>query len=77
MATKGTVIPGLALFDTENINSLLGKFVIEARKKDGSPYPPRSLYMINVGLLRYMRENEAIAIFWTKKTLTFTNFLNN
>lgn len=74
MATKETVIPELALFDTENINSLLGKFVIEARKKDGSPYPPRSLYMITVGLLRYMRENGNHRNFLDEKNSDFYEF---
>lgn len=32
------------------------RFVLEVRKQDGSEYPPRSLYYIVCGLLRYLRD---------------------
>ena len=34
----------------------LSKFVLEARKGSGEPYPPDTLYAICTGLLRYIRE---------------------
>ena len=34
----------------------LKRFVLEVRKQDGSEYPPRSLYYIVCGLLRFMRD---------------------
>ena len=38
------------------MNEWMTRFVLEARRKDGAPYPPRFLYQICVGLLRYYRE---------------------
>ena len=35
----------------------MSKFVLEVRKKDGSPFPPDSLYQLSAGLQRYLREN--------------------
>ena len=51
--------------DIEDIISLgaaaqqkwLSRFVLEVRKKDGSPYPSESLYHIVCGILRYIRQN--------------------
>ena len=34
----------------------LSLFVTEARKADGKKYPPKTLYQILCGLLRYMRK---------------------
>ena len=44
------------LTEPAEINKWLSKCVVEARRKDGQPYPPKSLYMLCVGLLRYFRE---------------------
>ena len=39
------------------MNYYLSRFVIEARKKDGEPYPPKTLYLICAGLLHFLRNN--------------------
>jgi len=67
--------PKLAEMTSNQLNSVLGKFVVECRKQDGTPYPPRSLYLIICGLLRHLR-NEKV---YDKNILdvnntTFTEF---
>ena len=52
---RGQVIPELKDFSVGDVNDLLGKFVIEVRKKDGDKYPPNTLYLLVCGLLREMR----------------------
>lgn len=37
------------------MNHWLERFIVEARKKDGSEYPPKSLYLL-CGLLRHLRQ---------------------
>ena len=37
----------------EELNHWLSRFVVEARHKDGEPYPARTLYLLLSGLLRY------------------------
>ena len=37
------------------ICNVLQKFVTEARREDGSPYPPKTLYQLLCGLLRHSR----------------------
>ena len=39
------------------MNHQLTCFVLEVRKKDGSPYPPNSLHHIVAGLLRHLKQN--------------------
>ena len=34
----------------------LQRFIVEARKQDGSEYPPRSIYLILCGLLRLLKD---------------------
>lgn len=41
---------------SETLNYWMQRFVLEVRKQDGSEYPPRSLYYIVCGLLRYLRD---------------------
>ena len=36
-------IPVLRIMTSEQLHFFLGRFVLEARKKDGTEYPPRSL----------------------------------
>lgn len=58
MEITGTFIPDLEKITNETeINNLMTRFVLEVRRKDGNPYPPRSLYQLCVGLLRHLREN--------------------
>ena len=41
------------------IISCLQRFVSEARRVDGMPYPPKTLYQILCGLLRHAREHQS------------------
>lgn len=52
MFSTGCEFPELEnLTEPAEINKWLIKFVVEARRKDGQHYPPKSLYMMCVGLL--------------------------
>ena len=50
-------IPPLLQITTEKLQFWITRFVLETRKKDGTEYPPNSLYHIVTGLMRYLREN--------------------
>ena len=41
--------------DSVALSKWLSLYVAEARKQDGTVYPPKSLYLLLTGLLRYMR----------------------
>ena len=45
----------LATDNPKLLCSCLCKYVLETRKENGDPYPPRSIFLILSGLLRYMR----------------------
>ena len=49
-------VPLLTEMNSESINYWMKGFVLEVRKQDGSEYPPRSLYYIVCGLLRFIRD---------------------
>ena len=42
--------------DVAALNKWLTYFVAEVRKKDGTPYPPKTIYIILTGILRHMRQ---------------------
>ena len=44
------------------MSSCLQRFVSEARRVDGTPYPPKTLYQILCGLLRHSRERQSDAL---------------
>ena len=46
----------LLIANNEQLDYWLGKFIIEARRYDGQPYPPNTLYNIHCGLLCHIRE---------------------
>ena len=46
----------LFIAQPQELNHWLSKFVLEARKSNGEPYTPDTLYNICSGLLRYIRE---------------------
>lgn len=50
----------------EELNHWLSCFVVEARRKDGEPYPVCTLYLLLSGLLRYGRS----------KSKDFPNFMD-
>lgn len=69
------IIPELKTMTSEEMNYYLGRFIVEARKKDGSPYPPRSLYLISCGLLRHLRDSNVYdKNFLDPKNLIFSEF---
>ena len=46
------------VYDCDTISGCLQRFVSEARRVDGTPYPPKTLYQILCGLLRYSKEHQ-------------------
>lgn len=50
-------IPNILSLTAANLDYFLCRFILEARRKDGDHYPPRTLYMISCGILRYLRDN--------------------
>ena len=44
----------LFIAQPQELNHWLSKFILEARKSNGEPYPPDTLYNICPGLLRYI-----------------------
>ena len=53
--------------DSAALCKWLSVYVAEAKKQDGSPFPPKSLYMLLAGILRHMRSKNPL----------FPNFLHN
>ena len=39
--------------EAEKLNFWLSCFIVKVRRKDGEPYPARTLYLLLAGLLRY------------------------
>ena len=56
-ANRRDDIPELKLMNCEQMSYWLGRFVMEIRKRDGTDYPPRSIYLILCGLLRFLKDN--------------------
>ena len=46
------------VYDCNTISGCLQRFVSEARRVDGTPYPPKMLYQILCGLLHYSKEHQ-------------------
>ena len=46
-------------YDPSVISECLQRFVSEARRADGTNYPPKTIYQMLCGLLRYSRENQS------------------
>ena len=53
--TTNTTIPPLATMESSHIAHWMTRFILEARKKSGDPYPPNTLHHIVTGLMRYLR----------------------
>ena len=45
----------LSTNDKASISRWLARFVTEARRRDGKPYPPKTIHMLLMGLQRHMR----------------------
>ncbi|CAC5366649.1 unnamed protein product [Mytilus coruscus] len=73
MMKTNCAIPELLNFTAMDINQWLSKFAIETRRKDGKPYPPRTLYILCVGLLRCLRENGVNLNFLDERDSGFMN----
>ena len=74
MEITGAFIPDLVEMNEIEMNEWMTRFVLEARRKDGAPYPPRSLYQLCVCLLRYDREKGNDSNFLDEKNLNFLGF---
>ena len=46
-------------YSVEMISSCLQRFVAEAKRADGTPYPPRTLFQLLSGLLRHSKQTQA------------------
>ena len=46
-------------YDPSVISECLQRFVSEARRADENNYPPKTIYQMLCGLLRYSRENQS------------------
>ena len=55
--TTGDIIEDITELSISALNHWLTSFILEVRKKDGSEFPPSSLYHICCGLMRHLRWN--------------------
>jgi len=53
----GSSIPSLSAITTADLQHWMIRFVLEARKKDGSEYPPESLHHICSGIVKHLHNN--------------------
>ncbi|CAC5392434.1 unnamed protein product [Mytilus coruscus] len=64
--------------ETASIKELdfwLSRFIMETRRKDGSPYPPNTLLNISAGIQRHLRENKRSEInLLQKNSVDFPTF---
>ena len=51
---SNTHIPPLTTMHVSEISHWLTRFILEARKKSGDPYPPNTLHHIVVGIMRHL-----------------------
>lgn len=72
---RSETIPELQFQGSEEINYGLQRFIVEARRLDGKDYPPKSLYLISCGLLRFLRHKGVYdKNFLDEKNTTFIEF---
>lgn len=67
-------LPDLLSCSSQDLDHILSCFVIECRRADGSPYPPKTLYQMCAAILRFMRDNEIDLNFLDSKDMRFRNF---
>lgn len=67
-------LPDLLSCSSQDLDHILSCFVIECRRADGSPYPPKTLYQLCAAILRFMRDNEIDLNFLYGKDMRFRNF---
>ncbi len=59
MQIRGSTLdcpPHLLICNVHELDYWLSRFVLEARRTDGQPYPPQTLYGLVCSLMRYVRE---------------------
>ena len=69
--TTHTHIPSLSTMTVAQLRHWMTRFILEARKKNGDPYPPNSLHHIVTGLMRHLR--------WSGRVIDFfkdSNFID-
>ncbi|CAG2192830.1 5-phosphohydroxy-L-lysine phospho-lyase,Alanine--glyoxylate aminotransferase 2-like,Ethanolamine-phosphate phospho-lyase homolog 1,Ethanolamine-phosphate phospho-lyase [Mytilus edulis] len=72
---NGVEITDLLTMDVNTMDYWLQRFVLEARKKTGDEYPPKSLYYIVCGLMRHCKDNKLFHVnFFDEKDGTFAQF---
>ncbi|CAG2236653.1 unnamed protein product [Mytilus edulis] len=72
---NGVEITDLLAMDVKTMDYWLQRFVLEARKKTGDEYPPKSLYYIVCGLMRHCKDNKLFHVnFFDEKDGTFAQF---
>ena len=71
---SGKIISPLEDMSVEQMNEYLSLFVLEVRKPDGQPYPGKTLLMITMGLLRYLREKDVNVNIIGKNDANFVKF---
>ena len=78
LSIDGRLIPDFLQLCTTNpadANHWLSCFILEARKLDGSAYPPGTLYNLSCGLLRYLRDSGCHDVnFLDEKDVRFVGF---
>lgn len=55
--SSGKQVPDIITLGTAELQRWMSRFVLEIRKKDGTPYPPESVYHIVYGVMRFVRLN--------------------
>ena len=73
-AERNPNLPELLEMDPPTMNMALSRFVLEARKKTGEPYPGKTLYLICCGLLRHLRDYGSQINFLDEKDFAFCSF---
>lgn len=72
---RGSDVPNITEMDATALQFWLSRFVVEARKQDGSEYPAKSVYYLVCGLLRFLRDRGIYAMnFLDEKDIRFANF---
>ena len=72
---RGAGVSDITEMDAPTMEFWLSRFVVEARKQDGSEYPAKSLYYLVCGLLRLLRNKEIYSMnFLDEKDIRFANF---
>ncbi|XP_071123986.1 uncharacterized protein KIAA1958-like [Mytilus edulis] len=72
--SRGEGIPEIEEFSVVGVNKVLSRFIVEVRKKNGDFYPPKSLYLLSVGLLRSIRDAGISMNFMDERDDTFLRF---